>query len=228
MADTVFRRRTAYDTLSVRMSRRRSRVGVLGVTVALLALGLLPAAGRADTRTFLNTIDLFPTGGAGNVGPANQFPSRIVVRGLKGRVVKAKVTIIGYHSAAPDDTDLVITKATGPKVMLMSDACGAGILQNDNWTFADSAQTFVSNNGPCGNYLSTSFKPSNYLGNSPEPDNLSLDGGPPPPYRNALSSFNARSPNGTWKLFADDDDDSTGLGFDIAAWALTLTVHRHH
>ncbi len=209
------------------MRGRRGRAGILGVTVAVLALGLLPAASRAETRTFLNLTDLFPTGGADNVGPANRFPSRIVVRGLRGRVVRAKVTIIGYHSSAPDDTDLVITKGTGPKVMLMSDACGPTPLEQDNFTFTDAAQSFVSDNGPCQNFVSSSFKPSNYLGNSPEPDDLSLDGGPPPPYRNAMSSFNGRSPNGTWKLFADDDYESAGQGFDIAAWALTLTVRQH-
>ncbi len=210
------------------MRGRQGKAGILGVAVAVLGLGLLPSSSAAGTRTYLNTTDLYPTGGAGNVGPANQFPSRIVVRGLKGRMIQAKVTIIGYHSAAPDDTDLVITKGSGPRVMLMSDACGTSSLQNDTWTFADSAQTFVSNNGPCLNFLSTAFKPSNYLGESPEPDNLSLDGGPPPPYRNSLSTFNNRSPNGTWKLFADDDNESAGVGFDIAAWALTLKVRRHH
>ena len=91
-----------------------------------------------------------------------------------------------------------------------------------------SARAFVSNNGPCANYLSTSFKPSNYLGESPEPDDLASIGGPPPPYRNSLSTFNGRSPNGTWRLFADDDSDLAGVGFDIAAWALTLNVRHHH
>jgi hypothetical protein len=210
------------------MQGRRRKAGVLSIAVAMLGFGLLPSASGAYSRTYLNLTDLYPTGGAGSVGPANLFPSQIVVRGLKGRVTKATVTIIGYRSASPDDTDLVVAKGTG-KVMLMSDACGNDPLQNDNWTFADSAPTFISKPGPCGNYLTTAFKPSNYLGNLPEPDDLSLAGGPPPPYRNALSTFNNRSPNGTWRLFALDDDDTSGVGFDIAAWALTLKVRppRH-
>jgi hypothetical protein len=66
------------------------------------------------------------------------------------------------------------------------------------------------------------------LGEAPEPDDLSLDGGSPPPYRNSLSTVNGRSPNGTWRLFADDDSDSAGVGFDIAAWGLTVKVRCPH
>ncbi|HYU62131.1 MAG TPA: hypothetical protein VEK39_15355 [Solirubrobacterales bacterium] len=203
---------------------RKRRAGRFrALPLALLLVMLLPAIARAETHTFLNTADLYPSGGAGDVGPANHYPSTIVVAGLSGTVTKATVTLIGYRSASPDDTDMVITGPNGQQVMLMSDVCGSTGIQNDNWTFDDSAQTFMSNNGPCANYEEASFKPSNYLGNIPEPDDLSPGGGPSPPYVNAMSFFNGASPNGAWSLFVMDD--SAGFsGFDIAAWALTLEV----
>jgi len=204
------------------MRKRRSR-RLRSLPLTLLLVVLLPTIARAETHTFLSTANLYPTGGAGTEGPANHYPSTIVVAGLSGTVTKATVTLIGYQSSSPDDTDMVITGPNGQKVMLMSDACGASGLQNDNWTFDDSAPTFLSNNGPCPSYQETSFMPSNYLGGAPEPDDLSPGGGPPPPYVNALSFFDGASPNGSWNLYVVDD--SAGfLGFDIAGWALTLEV----
>ena len=78
---------------------------------------------------------------------------------------------------------MVITGPNGQKVMLMSDACGENpnTLVNEDWTFEDAAQTFVPNGGPCAAGQAVSFKPSNYLGSAPEPDDLSPGGGPAPP-----------------------------------------------
>ena len=193
--------------------------------LALLLVALLPTVARAETRTFLSTTQLFPSGGALTEGPANVYPSRILVSGLSGTVTKATVTVIGYGSGSPDDADMAITGPNGAKVMLMSDVCGENpdTVQDENWTFDDSAPTFLSNNGPCAPGQSTSFKPSNYLGAAPEPDDLSQGGGPAPPYLNALSFFNGASPNGAWDLFVLDDNPAFN-GFGIPGWALTLTV----
>jgi hypothetical protein len=208
------------------MRQKRNTPRACALPVALLLVALLPTVARAETRTFLDTTDLFPTGFAGIVGPANQYPSSIVVSGLSGTVTKATVTLIGYRSSSPDDTDMVITGPNGQQVMLMSDTCGINpsTLQNDNWTFDDSAPTFLSNNGPCPNYQEASFKPSNYLGETPEPDDLTPGGGPAPPYVNALSFLAGASPNGAWNLFVADDNATGYVGFDIGAWALTLEV----
>ena len=52
---------------------------------ALLILAALwPAAARAETRTFVNFDELFPTGGALTLGPASKFPSTISVDGVIG------------------------------------------------------------------------------------------------------------------------------------------------
>jgi hypothetical protein len=196
------------------------------ILAVMLLAGLPAAPARAKTHTFLDTTDLFPTMGAGTYGPANDYPSTIVVSGIAGKVTRVRVTIIGYGSASPDDTDIAITGPNGRSVMVMSDACGLypESVQNDNWTFDDSAPTFISNNGPCGNYQEGSFKPTNYLGEAPEPDDLSPGGGPAPPYLNALSFLAGGSPNGAWRLWVADDNSGGYLGFDIAAWALTLDV----
>lgn len=216
------------------MGLQRRRWRALGcLPIGLLWLCLSPVIARAETHTFLNTTDLYPNLGAGTYGPAyNAYPSSIAVSGLSGTVTKATVTIIGYRSASPQDTDIVITGPNGQKVFLMSDACGLNpnTVQNDNWTFDDSAPTYLSQPGACANYQNTSFKPSFYLNHPAEaqesPDMSIYAGGPPPPYTNSLSAFNGSSPNGGWNLYVLDDYSAGYAGFDISGWALTLEVQR--
>jgi hypothetical protein len=119
----------------------RSRISLF--VAALLVAALFPAAANAETRTFVNAVNLFPTGGALSEGPANKYPSSIAVSGIAGTVTKVTVTLIGYGSGSPADTDAVIVGPSGQKVMLVSDACGVNpsTFQDENWTFADSAST---------------------------------------------------------------------------------------
>jgi hypothetical protein len=196
------------------------------LAAALLVAVLAPASARAETHTFLNTSDLVPSGGAGDFGPAGTYPSSIIVSGLTGTVTRATVTIVDLDSSSPDDIDMVITGPNGQRVMLMSDACGEypNNLEDEDWTFEDAAPTFVPDGGPCGPGQQVSFRPSNYLGAEPEPDDLSAGGGPAPPYVNALSFFNGASPDGAWNLYVLDDNAAGFLGFEIKAWALTLDV----
>ncbi len=208
------------------MRKKRGIRRLCLLPTALLLLGLAPALARADTHTFLNTDDLYPTENAGTFGPATHYPSTIVVSGLSGTVTKATVTLIGLDSSSPDDIDMVITGPNGQQVMLMSDACGENpnTLANEDWTFDDSAPTFLSNGGPCPANQQAGYMPSNYLGSAPEPDDLSPGGGPAPPYVNAMSFFNGATPDGAWNLFVTDDNAVGYLGFNISAWALTLEV----
>src|ERR1700712_916933 len=198
---------------------------VLLLPAALLLGALAPPAVRAETRTFVKIGALFPSGGANSFGPANEYPSSIVVSGVSGTVTKATVTVLDLDSGSPDDTDMVIAGPNGQNVMLMSDACGENpsTLDEDDWTFDDAAPTFLSNNGPCSSSQQASFKPTNYFDES-KPDDLSPNGGPAPPYLNALSFLAGGTPNGAWNLFVRDDNSVGYLGFDINAWALTLEV----
>ncbi len=133
------------------------------------------------------------------------------------------MTLIGYSSASPDDTDAVIVGPNGQKVMLVSDACGVNpnTLDDENWTFDDSASTFISDAGPCDSFQDASFKPTNY--ENPDDDDLTPGGGPAGPYLNSLSLLAGGSPDGDWKLFVFDDNPSFH-GFDLSAWALHLEI----
>jgi hypothetical protein len=204
---------------------KRIRRGLLCAPVALLALGSSAVSANAETHSFTKIGNLSPSEIGATSGPATQYPSSIVVSGLSGTVTKVTATMIGLNSASGDDIDAVLSGPNGQNVMLMSDACGVfGDYTSNNFTFDDAAPGFVSNNGPCLSVADVSLKPSNYLGNAPEPDDLGPSGGPAPPYLNAMSFLAGGSPNGAWRLFMLDDDAGAGVGFDLPAWALTLEV----
>jgi hypothetical protein len=205
------------------VGRRIERV--LLIPLAVLALALPVASAGAEAHSYTKIGQLIPSQGGAVYGPANLFPSTITVAGLTGTVSTVTVTLIGMDSSSGDDIDAVLSGPNGQNVMLMSDACGVfGSFSTNNFTFDDAAPGFLPNNGTCLSNQDASFKPSNYLGNPPEPDDLSPSGGPAPPYVNAMSFLAGGSPNGDWSLFLLDDDDSAGVGFALPAWALNLDV----
>jgi hypothetical protein len=199
------------------MARPRA---LMFLATLVLAVALAPAAASAATHTFVNSTTLGPPGDAGTFGPANNYPSSIVVSGVPGEVTKATVTVLGLDSANADDIDMAIVGPNRQAVMLMSDVCGSA-LSNDDWTFDDDAATFLSDAGPCSSGQDASFLPSNP--GDPSLDDLTPGGGPPQPYLNSLSFFKGAPANGTWNLFVTDDNAGF-LGFAIDAWQLTLEV----
>jgi hypothetical protein len=190
---------------------------------ALIAL-LAPSAASAGTFNFFSTDRLGPSGGAGTVGPATSYPSTIQVEGLTGPLTKVTATMLGFGSGSPDVVDMLLVGPEGEQVMLMSDACGeTQFFDNDTWTFDDDAPATLPDKGPCPSDQAASFKPSNYVGNAPEPDQFGAGGSIFPPYDEALSAFAGTDPNGPWDLFVLDDKEGV-VGFGISGWALTLTV----
>ena len=205
--------------------------GTLTLLASLVvATALLPAAASAETHTFLNSTNLGPPGGAGTAGPANEYPSSIVVSDVSGTVTKASVTVLDLDSASGDDIDMAMTGPNGQTVMLMSDSCGENpnTLANEDWTFDDAAPTFLSDNGPCAPNQTASFQPSNF-GGDPLLDDMNVPplgaaNAPAPPYLNKLSFLAGGTPNGRWDLFVRDDNAVGYVCFSISAWALTLDV----
>ena len=192
-----------------------------GIVLAAALFMLLAPSARADTHTFLNPAVLYPIGGAGELGPANRFPSTISVSGLPGTVTKVTATLIGYGSSYPGDADIALRGPNGQTVMLLSDTCGPAAIADNGWTFDDASPSFLSAGGACPNEQTSTYTPSDW----PPADDFSPSGGPAPPYQSSLSALAGGSPNGSWSLFAFDDNGSGGfVGFDFSGWALTLEV----
>ena len=190
--------------------------------LTLAAMAFAPPAASAETASFFDTTVLFPSGGAGTSGPANEYPSTISVAGVEGTVTDVNATVFGFASSSPDDADVVLVGPSGTAVMLLSDACGENPQSIDSatWTFDDSAPTFISDNGPCQGFVGESFKPSNY--GNPDEDDHSASGGPPPPYTNSLANLASGPANGQWRLFVFDDNAAGFVGFTVVGWGLTF------
>jgi hypothetical protein len=202
--------------------RRGWSAAALVASGALLALA--PSTAIGETRTYFDATPLFPVGGAGNFGPANEYPSTIPVSGVAGTVTDVEVTLFDVDSGNADDADAVLVGPNGAKVMLLSDVCGDQGMSTGTWTFDDDAPTFLSNNGPCNLIDEQRFMPSNYVGNDGVDDNLGVaPGGPAPPYVNSMAALAGGSPNGDWKLFMFDDHGDIS-GFSIDGWGLRLEV----
>jgi hypothetical protein len=108
--------------------------------------------------------------------------------------------------------------------MLMSDACGETQgLADDTWTFDDDALTSLPDVGPCPTKSVAAFKPSNYVGAGPEPDQFGVGGSIFPPFQGTLATFAGTEANGPWDLYVFDDRNEV-TGFEITGWVLTLTT----
>lgn len=203
------------------MAKRALRRVALPLTLALGLIALAPAAANAKAFNFFNTAPLFPPG-LGTVGHATLYPSSVQVSGITEPVSRVTVTLLDFSSGKPKDADILLAGPDGDLVMLMSDACGTTGSLNNNWTFDDDAAAQLSQAGPCGSNAAASFRPTNYVGNAPEPDDFGAGGGVTPPYGSSLAVFNGKDPNGPWDLFGLDDEETT-TGLEVSSgWVLTI------
>ncbi len=144
------------------------------------------------------------------------YPSELSVSGV-GTVQDVDVTLHGFTSTFPDDAELLLVGPSGQQATLMSDAGGFSEPQDIELTFDDEAATDLPEFNdplPSGRY---------------RPANFDDDHGPdvfPPPAPNptgvaSLAAFDGTNPNGTWRLFAVDDDESALTGIE-GGWSLDI------
>lgn len=146
-------------------------------------------------------------------GPASPYPSQINVAGLIGNLKKVRATIVLSHTF-PDDVDILLVGPSGQTAIIMSDVGGSGDVTNVILGLDDAAANDLPDNGPL---VAGTFKPTNFGtgDNFPGP-------APAPAGTSTLSVFNGTNPNGTWRLYAvDDNGDDTG---HISAWSLSFDV----
>jgi subtilisin-like proprotein convertase family protein len=144
-------------------------------------------------------------GGTTGSGPASPYPLVRSVSGVDGRLAEVTVTLIGLTHAHPDDLDVLLVGPTGRAVVLMSDACGADDVTNRSITFTSAVSDVPLRDDlscPATFYNPTDWMPGESL---PAP-------APPAPYASSLTTFNGTSPNGTWRLYVNDDF-SGGSGY---------------
>jgi hypothetical protein len=196
------------------------------------------ASSRIATKTFSNSSPIVIPGDLrARTGRGGPYPSEIEVSGFgKGsRITNVKVNLNGLTHTLPDDIDMLLVGPKGQNIILMSDVGGGFDLQNVTLSLDDAFEDNGDGGMPDDQGLaapngSGRFAPTNVgFGDTfPAP-------APTPSAANKLSVFKGTNPNGTWKLFALDDEAlelEAGTPPDVGeltgGWSLEITAKRRH
>jgi plastocyanin len=179
----------------------------------------------APPNTFCNQGNItIPIGGA-----STPYPSTIEISGLDGTVRNVSLRLDGLTHRWPIDIDMLLVgplAGANPRMVVLSDAGGGPIsAQNMIVTLDDSATSAV----PVP-LVSGVFRPLSDGGAGTDafpPDAPQ----PPPAYSEAApagtatlaSTFAGINPNGTWKLYINDDVFADG-GTIARGWALSFDI----
>lgn len=150
-----------------------------------------------------------------DAGPGQPYPSEIEVSGLPSRLGDVNVTLTGLSHTSPQDLDAVLMGPGGQSTVLMSDV-GLGFAVSDaHLTLDDEATESLPDAAPI---TSGTFRPT-------DSDSIGWDSDemPPPaptPPVASLTIFVGTNPNGTWRLFVNDD--SADHGGTIEGWSLDI------
>ncbi len=170
------------------------------------------------TTTFSNTglieVPATPT----TSGPANPYPSNIVVSGVGGPISKVTVSLTNMNHTFPADIDILLVGPGGQNVVIMSDAGGGTDLVGTNLTFDDAA----TGNLPTTAISSGTYQPTN-IGTTADPFAAPAPAVSTPIGNVPLSIFNGTTANGTWSLYIMDDAGGD-LGNFAGGWSLSITA----
>lgn len=195
------------------------RPRLLVLVLALAAL-LAPALVRPSLAAvpYANLVPIAFSGDAA-AGPALTYPSTIDVAGLNGSITRLSVTLTGIGYNYWDNLDIMLVGPDGKQVMLMSDAGGSlnttTLLSPPlTLTFDDGAAAALPTDNTVA-ITSGTYRPTNYQTGdvfpAPAPGSTA---------NTSLGVFNRTDPNGTWKLFAVEDN--SGSSGAIAGWSLSF------
>ncbi len=180
------------------------------MAAAGLAAGAIAIApGSAGAVSFSNTNAISPVDGM-------QAGAPVTVSGQAGTVSKVRVTLVNLGHNTPDDLDILLVGPGGQRGMVLSDTCGAMSMVNATMFLEDSAGgTAPSLCGPGATYKPTDEAPADAFV-APAPTTG--------PYPATFAGFIGADPNGTWTLFAVDDNVNGQLTFIANGWTLDLDI----
>jgi len=204
--------------------------GAMILALALIALSLGTSARQADaatrlvTKTFTNSGQILiradavlPECTTTVSGPATPYPSEKNVTFPSGSHIRdVNLTLKNYTHTFPDDVDVLLKKGTHNRTV-MSDVGSNEDVSNITLVLNDEATSALPDDvGLVGG----SFKPRNVEDNPDGGDQFPAPA-PTQDTHSALSGFDTLNPNGTWKLFVQDDvfGDCGKFG---GGWSLTI------
>jgi streptogramin lyase/subtilisin-like proprotein convertase family protein len=153
----------------------------------------------------------------------------VPVSGLQGSVTDVNIRLTGISHTFPDDLDVILEGPQGQTALIVSDVGSAVGSQTAGpkksypadgitLTLDDQAARSIPDGSPL---VSGIFKPTNIT----DALESTTEGNPPGPsstsFPSALSTFNGSDPNGTWKLWINDDE-LVDTGKVYGGWGLDI------
>jgi hypothetical protein len=174
-----------------------------------------------QTQAFSNSTSI-QIPGTGTSGPANPYPSTIVVNfaGLSApKITDVNLTLNGFSHTLPRNVDVLLVQQ-GRNALVFSDVGGGtpGV-SNVTFTLDDEATSSLD---PLIAVTSGRFRPTDSDDPDPTGDNFPPPA-PTPSGNTALSVFDGANPNGTWQLFVVDDNTGD-VGQFAGGWSLEITA----
>lgn len=171
--------------------------------------------GRITTELDPPTVRTSPEGPPITIpsaGTASSYPAELDLSVPGSEVTRVRVDLYGLFHTWPEDLDLLLVGPEGQKAMLVSDAGFDRSVFGSTLSIDDQAPRPAPENGilTIGRYLPTDIDPGETM---PAP-------APAGPYGTSLSVFNGTNPNGTWRLFVNDD--SSLASGRLLGWGLRV------
>ncbi len=154
-------------------------------------------------------------------GPSTPFPLELDVLGAERAVITdLNVLLDGLTHQQGRDIDMFLEAPGGQKAWLMSDAC-PGPMKLLEFTFDDEATLPLGTEENCS---AGTFRPIDNAPPAPPVDSDAFPApAPAPPVTASLSAFDLTDPDGTWRLWINDDEEGRG-GFITEGWDLQMTT----
>jgi subtilisin-like proprotein convertase family protein len=145
------------------------------------------------------------------------YPSAIKVGGLKGPIRDVNLRLKNFLHTYPDEVQVLLVGPQGQTAHVMGNVGGSGEALDVTLRLDDEAAEPLPNEGApqSGTFRPTAAPGSTDVFNPPAP---LLNG------NSALSVFDGTNPNGTWRLFVQDEYGESDSGVFAGGWTLEITA----
>jgi hypothetical protein len=161
-------------------------------------------------------------------GTTNPYPSEIFVSGISGNIGALSVNLNNISASDPSQMDLLLVGPGGQNFILLNGVSNNTAVSGVNLTLSDAGGGLLP--GWMSNLVSGSYKPTSFAQSSafPPPAPSGSYNSPALVGTATLNSvFGGTVPNGTWKLFAKNNN-GTATTTIAGGWCLNLTVGQVH
>lgn len=204
--------------------RSISFLAIIIVTVSIFVSAAARGKKLSPETVYSNpapiTINTHPTPISNASFPAAPYPSQIAVSGMTGTVTRVAVTLKGLTHNRFSTVDLLLVGPGGEKFDFLSDSGGDTSVEDHVFTISDDAPApLVASLEYFVNYQPTNADGGVDAFPAPAPAGPY----PVPPSASFASVFNGTNPNGTWSLYAADDQ-IINAGSINNGWSIEITT----